>query len=175
MFLPTGKVEAQVKQVILAAPASRADKNGSIYQQNLEQQCSYLGLFPRYHPKFRIRNAKRTIRLLHTCRNMKRKESSPDLNITTMQWKNFLDSLSCLKASKVETHGVKNPYPTPTITLPAMLKPNHIANKAGKTNKNATFMGASNLLVLITYDIKDSKQIICLKIPITYLAHQNEL
>ena len=67
---------------------------------------------------------------------------------TTIQCMNFLDSLSSLKASKAETHGVKNPYPTPTRTLPAMLRPNHKPNKAGKPAKIATLSGASNLLVL---------------------------
>lgn len=65
-----------------------------------------------------------------------------------MQWKNFLESSSCLKASKEEIQGVKNPYPTPTKTLVTMLKPNQIPNKAGRAKKKASFNGGSILLVL---------------------------
>ena len=67
---------------------------------------------------------------------------------TTIQCKNFLISSSCLKASKAETQGVKKPYPTPTITLPAMLRPNQRAASAGKLNKIAILSGISNLIVL---------------------------
>jgi hypothetical protein len=57
-------------------------------------------------------------------------------------------SSSCLKASKLAIQGAKNPYPSPTRTVPAMLKPSHIPNKAGKATKRATLRGISNLSVL---------------------------
>ena len=60
----------------------------------------------------------------------------------------ILDSLSCLKASKAETQGVKKSLPFPTITLPVMLKANHKPNNAGKAINIATLRGASNLLVM---------------------------
>lgn len=66
-----------------------------------------------------------------------------------MQWKNFLDSLSSLKASKAETQGAKKPYPTPTSILPAMLRANQRPNKAGNPKKIATLSGASHLFVLL--------------------------
>lgn len=56
--------------------------------------------------------------------------------------------MSCLNASKAEIQGVKNPYPTPTRTLTARLRPNHIPNNAGSATKIASFREMANLFVL---------------------------
>ncbi|GER30875.1 hypothetical protein STAS_06840 [Striga asiatica] len=60
-----------------------------------------------------------------------------------MQWQNFSNASSSLKASKDETQGVKKPYPRPTRQLPAILRANQRPNKAGKPNKIATLRGKS--------------------------------
>lgn len=59
-----------------------------------------------------------------------------------MLWRNFSLSVSFLKASKVDTHGVKKPYPTPTRTLPNMLRANQRPKNTGSARRKANLRAA---------------------------------
>jgi hypothetical protein len=62
--------------------------------------------------------------------------------LTTMPCTNFLASLSCRNASKVEIHGVKKPYPRPTSALPKMPSPSQRPNSTGSAKSTASFRPA---------------------------------
>ena len=61
---------------------------------------------------------------------------------------NFLASLSCRNASKVEIHGVKKPYPRATSALPKMPSPSQRPNSTGSAKSTANFRPALTRSVL---------------------------